>query len=340
MRKFYKIPISVCVGVCLGGSGFAASPFSHVVTPTDQKALDSAIPGVFQPTAAGTMESALYGSVRTAQMGTHLYPSFHEGIDIAPMRRNGRGVPLDEVRAVAAGTVGYINQKPGNSNYGNYVVLLHQDPLGTIYTLYAHLAAVSGDLRVGQMLEPGQLVGILGNTASTGIPLNRAHLHFEVGLIGNEHFPTWFRAQKLKPDHGLYNGQNLFALSPLAFFNSRESFAAAGFKGFVSAVPVAFTLLIPVGHPLDYFRRYPGLWTGSPFQGGGMVITCSENGALLSGRTATPEEIRTANPGKVAVLNVDTKVLGRNGCRLVVEDRGHWRLGEKGGRWLEILEYP
>ncbi|MEI8139303.1 MAG: M23 family metallopeptidase [bacterium] len=333
------ILVILFVLICPDFTVYATTPFNQVVMPTDRKTLDPAVPGNFQPTAAGTVESALYGSVRTVQIGKHLYPSFHEGIDIAPLQRNGRGVPLDEVHAVAAGTVGYINQKSGNSNYGNYVVLLHQDPIGAVYTLYAHLAAISPDLRVGQAVEPGRLLGMMGNTSSGAIPLSRAHLHFEVGLIVNEHFGIWFRAQKLKPDHGLFNGGNLIALNPLTFFNHLDTISVAGFKGLISEVPRAFTLMIQVNHPLDYFRRYPGLWAGTPFQSGGVVMTCSENGAILSGRNATPDEIRVASSPKVTILGVDAKALGRNGCRLIVEDRGRWRLGEKGTRWLDILEY-
>lgn len=318
---------------------FAAPPFSHIVTPTERTVLDPAIPGTFQPTAAGTLESALYGSVRTVKIGAHLYPSFHEGIDIAPLQRSGRGVPLDAVRAVAAGRVGYINSTPGNSNYGNYVVLLHQDPLGTVYTLYAHLAVISPDVRVGQTVKPGTILGTLGHTSSSSFPMTRAHLHFEVGLVGNERFSVWFRAQKLKPDHGIFNGQNLYAVNPLSFFGGVAILTASGFKGLLAGIPQAFSLLIPNARPLDYFRRYPGLWQGGPFQGGGIVITCSENGTVLSGRSATPDEMQAAGSGKVVILKVDAKVLGRNGCRLIVEDRGRWRLGEKGNRWLEILQY-
>ena len=341
MTIFKTLPITLILFALLNQAHmvYGTPPFSHVVKPTDRKTLDPSIPGTFQPTASGNLESALFGSVRTVQIGKHMYPSFHEGIDIAPLYRNGRGVPLDEVHAVAEGTVGYINQKPGNSNYGNYVVLLHHDAMGSVYTLYAHLAAISPDLRVGQTVEPGMLLGTMGNTSSGGIPLNRAHLHFEVGVIANERFGDWFRAQKLKPDHGLFNGQNLYALNPLTFFSHLDTLSSAGFKGFVMGTPRAFTLLIPVARQLDYFRRYPGLWEGAAFPGGWMVIISSEDGAILSGRSATPDETQAVSSGRVAVLNVDAKVLGRNGCRLVVEDHGLWRLGEKGARWLEILEY-
>lgn len=320
----------------MAGPGF---PFSRIVMPTDRAKLDPSVPGVFQPTAAGTVESALYGSVRTGQTGKQLHASFHEGIDIAPLRRSPRGVPLDVVRAVAGGIVGYINQKAGNSNYGNYVVLLHHDPLGTVYTLYAHLAAISPELRVGQPVEPGQLVGTMGNTSSSAIPMARAHLHFEVGLVANERFGAWFRAQKLKPDHGLFNGQNLLALSPLHFFANQEDIASGGFRSMLSLVPPAFTLLVPAARNWDYFRRYPSLWQGAPFQGGWMVITCSENGTVLSGRSATPDEQSSVRAGKASLLGVDANAIGRNGCRLVVNAQGCWRLGEKGIRWLEILSY-
>jgi hypothetical protein len=268
-----------------------------------------------------------------------MFPSFHEGIDIAPLQRTKRGVPTDEVRAVAEGTVGYVNRKSGNSNYGNYVVLLHQDEMGTVYTLYSHLAVIAPDLRVEQAVVAGQMLGIMGNSSSSGIPMSRAHLHFEVGLIANERFGAWFRAQKLKPDHGLFNGQNLFAINPLDFFNHEALLSAKGFRGLVAIIPRAFTLVTPAGRQLDYFRRYPSLWEGAPFQGGAMVLSCAENGTILSGRTATPDELNRVKSGKTAILDVDEKVLGRNGPRLVVKDQGRWRLGEKGTRWLEILKY-
>lgn len=340
-----KTPVLPLLVVPLFLSGFipvkagSELPFRHIVMPTDRTKLDPAIPGIFQPTAAGTVESALYGSVRTGQMGKQLFATFHEGVDIAPRRCGARGAPLDTVRAVAGGMVGYINPTAGNSNYGKYVVLLHHDPLGTVYTLYAHLGSISPELKVGQPVVSGQQVGIMGNTSSSAIPMARAHLHFEVGLIANEQFGTWFRAQKLKPDHGLFNGQNLFALNPLLFFANQEILAAKGFRSMLALVPPAFTLLVPAGRNWDYFRRYPSLWQGGAFQGGWMVITCSENGTILSGRHATPAEQAPAKAGKAILLGVDATVIGRNGCRLVVNDRGRWRLGEKGIRWLEILGY-
>ena len=118
--------------------------WSKLVFPTQQQGLlEEGREDVFQPTAAGTRESALYGSVRTVNRGGRLLASFHEGIDIAPVRRDRRGRPLDDVLAVAEGKVAYVNKVAGNSTYGKYAVVEHDDPMGPVYTLYAHLASVA-----------------------------------------------------------------------------------------------------------------------------------------------------------------------------------------------------
>ena len=133
------------------------SPWSNLVPPTAQtRLLDAGAAGVFLPTTPQRPESALFGSVRTGARGA---AQFHEGVDIAPTRRDRHGEPLDEVCAVADGLVGYINRIGGNSNYGQYVVVLHRDPLGEVYTLYAHLAAIASGLQPGQPIRAGQPLG-------------------------------------------------------------------------------------------------------------------------------------------------------------------------------------
>jgi murein DD-endopeptidase MepM/ murein hydrolase activator NlpD len=317
------------------------SAFKEVRFPTEQDILrDPAVPGVFQPTAAGSVQSPLFGSVRSATVGGRLMPSFHEGIDIAPRQRDRRGQPLDTVQAVADGRVGYINRAPGNSNYGNYVVLLHEDPLGEVYTLYAHLAEVAAGLQPGTRTPKGTVLGRLGHTPATIIPLARAHVHFEIGLVGNSHFDRWFRVQRLKPDHGNYNGWNLLGADPRAFFQAQRGNAAFEFRNYVRTMPVAFELLVSTPRPIEFFGRYPSLWQGSAFAGGWVVLACSENGLPVCGRNATTDEVRAAGTRRAVVLKADPAIIGRNGLRLVVLDGSAWRLGQSGKRWLEIMTYP
>jgi murein DD-endopeptidase MepM/ murein hydrolase activator NlpD len=317
------------------------SAFRKVVFPTDQQGLlDEPRVGVFQPTASGNIQSALYGSVRTVKSGQGMASSFHEGIDIAPLQRDRRGLPMDKVYAVAEGRVGYVNRVAGNSNYGIYVVLVHDDPLGEVYTLYSHLAAVEPTIRSGVEVTAGMTLGRMGNTSSSAFPASRSHLHFEVGLLTNSRFGEWYRAQRLKPDHGLYNGFNMLALNPVEFFRAQKERDDFELKDFLGEIPVAFEVLVPVRHTCDYFRRYPALWEGVDGGAGWIVLSCSENGTPLKGRVASEAEKRKVGGRGPVVLTANAEVLGRNGCHLVQRDAARWRVGAKGVRWLEILTYP
>jgi peptidoglycan LD-endopeptidase LytH len=305
--------------------------------PTDQLDLwNTESTEVYQPTASGRVESALFGSTRT---GANLLPLFHMGIDIAPMRRDRQGRPQDAIYAVREGRVAYINRVPGNSNYGIYIVLVHPDPVGEIYTLYAHLASVEPGLRENNRVERGDTIGVMGNTMSTGLPMVRAHLHFEIGIVNNQRFNDWYRTQQLPMVHGTYHGHNLTGIDPLALYGTKQEEIRFSMLDYLRELPPAFTLIFRASRTPDYFRRYPGLWQGASFDGEAIVMTVSEAGVPLSGRTATPTEVAELGRNKVHVLAVDEEVIGRNGRRHVVKRGGRWEFGRRGPRWLEILTY-
>ncbi|MCB9562638.1 MAG: peptidoglycan DD-metalloendopeptidase family protein [Kofleriaceae bacterium] len=89
----------------------------------------------------------------------------HNGLDIAvPM-----GTP---VRAAGGGTVSRAGVAGG---YGNLVVVDHG---GGLETRYAHLSHI--DVRVGDPIAPGMVVGEVGSTGRSLGP----HLHFEVRRDG------------------------------------------------------------------------------------------------------------------------------------------------------------
>ena len=303
-----------------------ASPWKYFVFPTVQtRLLEGMTDNIFQPTASGNPDSGLYGSVRTVKNGKGLMSSFHEGIDIAATQRDRRGRPMDVVHAVADGVVGYVNRIGGNSNYGIYVVLLHNDPVGEVYTLYAHLAEVPKTLRAGQNVSAGETIGLMGNTSSAGIPMSRAHLHFEIGLINNQRFASWHRAHKLKPDHGNFHGRNFLGVDPLKFIASRQQNPDLDFRSHLAALPPAFEMVVAAPKQPDFFHRYPSLWSGPEFDGSPIVFSCSENGLPLGGRRSTVAEQQALGKQKCVVLKADEAVLGRNGCHLITKDF----------RWLE-----
>jgi hypothetical protein len=292
--------------------------------------------GVFMPTASGRPESALYGSTRTTKQGSLFLPSFHEGIDVAPLSRDAKQVPLDRILSIADGRIAYLSKSPGNSNYGRYVVIVHDDPMGEIYSLYSHLEEVADNLKLGQRVRRGDDIGRMGYSPSSIIPVSRSHLHLEVGVIINQRFRDWFNRQKLKPDHGNYHGHNLYGIDPLDVYRQQEKFGRFNMGAYLQHLEPAFTLLVRATHKPDYFRRYPLLWSGGN-PGGAMVMTVSEGGVPLSGRPATEDEKTALGTKKNAVLAVNETILGRNGLRLVTTRQGAWHVGKNGDRWLDIL---
>ncbi len=308
--------------------------------PTDRK-LDRFVPENFQPTASGRPESALYGSVRTKKIGRKFFASFHEGIDIAPLERDRAGNPRDHVMAATDGKVAYVNRIAGNSNYGKYIVLSHGAGPGRIYTLYAHLNEINPAIDKDDPVGEGESLGIMGSTSNGRISSVNAHLHFEICLMFNSRFKQWFRKQKLKPDHGIYNGWNLVGIDPLAVYEKQEEDDKNEFNlyAYLAEIPRAFELVFKTPRQLDYFRRYPELWKDAKFDGGVMVIACSENGIPLSGRLANKTESAELGRKPHVAIKVVPSVLGRNGCRLIVSDKGTWLLGTEGKKWLSILMF-
>ncbi len=317
----------------------APPALAQLCYPTAQdKIADTNAVGVFQHAGSGNEASGRFGSVRTGANGL---ARFHEGIDIAAQQRDNRGRPLDAVVAVAPGLVSLVNKVAGNSAYGKYVVLTHDDPVGQIYTLYGHLAETANGLAEGASVEAGHVLGKVGNTALDPIPMVRAHLHFEIGLLANPQFLGWpGRKQKNTPG-GLFNGQNLLGVDPVEVFQRRfNSTTPFTLLNHLQQHPVAFQLLIRARQPLQFFEAHPALWEGEPYQGEAMVLHISEGGLPLRGRNGTPEEIAALGRAPHRVLTVDPLVLGRNGRRHVVKSGANWILGQNGTLWLDILTHP
>lgn len=336
-------------GVELSAIPVAAEPAPPVVVPplwfgfpTAQTNLVRVTDeSVFMPTAAGRVESAHYGSVRTQNVGGRILPSFHEGIDIAPLQRDRRGRAMDPVLAVADGTVVYANRQSGNSNYGIYVVLEHSDPVGAIYTLYAHLSTVDKAIREGTRVTRGTVLGVLGNTPSATIPVPRSHLHLEVGMIRNRRFSSWAAGQKIDNQHGNYNGWNMTGINPLALYPTPDPEREFSMLDYLNSQPVAVELLIQIRRPLDYFKRYPVLWRGgSAPEVGLLVLAISDGGVILHGRPPTETERAQHTAARLpVVLSADAGLLGRNGLRIAVQRNGRWEPGSGTAKWLDILTH-
>jgi peptidoglycan LD-endopeptidase LytH len=309
--------------------------FSHPSPQRKWNEVDN--PKVYMPTGSGRVESAGYGSVRTNSSGR---ASFHEGVDIAPVEWS-RGKAVDKVFAASKGKIAYINRVAGNSSYGIYIVIAHGDDVGEVYTLYAHLASVVSGLKAGQSVNLGQEIAIMGHTSTLGIPVQRSHLHFEMGLMLNPAFDRWYKKQKMTPDHGKYHGFNFAGFDPrmmLIPLSGKEQ-VPFSYLQTLKHKESAWQILLRTRHAPRYFESYPKLWQGAPYNGGVLLLEISESGIPLRGRNADDAEVAMLGKAASLVSFVNEDALGRNGLRHIIKSGGKWRLGSNGERWLEILMY-
>ena len=288
------------------------------------------------PTGSGRVVSAAYGSTRTDSRGR---ARFHEGVDIGPTSwRAGRAE--DDIFAMAHGTVAYIQRSAGGSSYGIYVVLDHADPVGTLYTLYAHLASVPPSLKEGQSIRRGQVIGKMGHSSSLGIPRQRSHLHLEIGLRLNSRFSEMYRARGRSNPHGDNHGHNLFGFDSRRVLFSLEDRDPTRFSALASLqreVP-AWRIVIRTSKKPDFFHRHPKLWTSdgnTSFQA--IVVDVHESGLPLWGRPARGGEIAELETKPYHIAGVNQTVLGRNGRRHVIKQGDTWVLGSSGDAWRTLL---
>ena len=135
-------------------AAIAARQFGQVVSPAAKGLFVLPVPTARLSSPFGPRIHPIFGTAR-----------LHAGLDLAAPT----GTPIG---AAALGTVVTAGVLGG---YGNAVVVDHG---GGLSTLYAHQSALA--VSVGQVVEPGQVVGLVGSTGySTG-----PHLHFEVRVFG------------------------------------------------------------------------------------------------------------------------------------------------------------
>ena len=97
----------------------------------------------------------------------------HKGIDIA----------APQLSPVIAAGSGVVNTTGWDSLFGNYVVIKHNNDY---LTFYGHLYSV--DVKKGERVNGGQVIGTVGSTGSSTSP----HLHYEVRFRGKQVDPMGY----------------------------------------------------------------------------------------------------------------------------------------------------
>lgn len=251
-----------------------------------------------QPTITGRPESASFGMVRNG--GTR----FHEGIDIRSVQKMNGGVPMDVVRSVCAGTVAHISPQ-NNGSYGRYIVLFHENGGIQLYTLYAHLLAVSPSLREGDRIPAGTVLGMLGQTSTVfKIEKKAAHLHFEVGMIlGGKGFGSWYRRKYGSGNlHGVCNGFNLAGADPLDFFAFHFGGKNLRFREWITSQKRAFSVRLPMPEEQpNLLERSPALKKFEKKGADFCVVDFTWFGMPLAFHNS-----RVGESSKIEVFDVDT----------------------------------
>jgi murein DD-endopeptidase MepM/ murein hydrolase activator NlpD len=301
-------------------------------TPNPAWGQGRSIEAFIQPTGSGDPKSGCYGGVRDGGL------QFHEGIDIKAMVRDRHGEPKDPVFAALPGVVRHVSRKAGDSNYGRYIVIEHPDVTPAVYTLYAHLASVAPAIAEGVRVERGQTIGVMGHSSNGSISRDRAHLHFEMGLLMTRDFQTWYIARGFGSpnDHGIWNGMNLMGFDPLDFFDRWRERKIDNVQDYFKTMHAQVRLRIATHKIPDFIQRYPSLLRAPMPMGlvGGWEIECDWTGIPFAWWPLTPAEVAGMTPNHVDILEVDRASAVKHRAKVLVRARGS---GYAPGRDLEIV---
>jgi hypothetical protein len=248
----------------------------------------------FEGQATQAWEGGCYGYVRSPvrlPSGEVVLTKFHEGIDIAPTQRDKAGNPLDTITSIADGTVAYVSQVAGQSNYGKYVVVEHRWDDCPVYSIYAHLSEIT--CKPGDVVTAGAKLGQMGFTGA-GIDRPRSHVHLEIVMKFSDRYEDWNKfVGGGKNHHGNFNGMNFTGADAAKFFLERKANPALTFRNFVAAQPVQFKVTVPSRGLPDMAKRYPWMVHGDPAKAASWEISFSATGQPVA---FTASERKVAAP--------------------------------------------
>lgn len=274
-----------------------------------------------QPTVSGDPESGLFGCVRSN--GTQ----FHEGLDIRPVGRDARREPTDKVTAAMSGVIRHVNASAGASSYGRYIVMEHPDAVPAVYTLYAHLAKIEPGIAPGRGIRIGQVIGTMGRSAGGyGIPTDRAHLHFEIGLLATDNLDSWYKWKRFgSPNvHGAYNGMNLMGIDPWDYLRAWRAKQVDNFQEYFGRMQSVVRLRVATTRVPDFIRRYPSLLLEKMPVGlvGGWEVQCNATGLPFTWRPLSPGEVKDMRPNTAKIVAVNASALRACRCKSLAKPRG------------------
>lgn len=150
--------------------------------------------------------------------------SYHSGTDFAESGYH-------EIKATAYGRVVKISNQ---GTYGTHIMLSHQVNGERWTSVYAHLRKGSVTVKDGQVVEQGQVIGVMGDTGR----VTGQHLHFEL------HKGTWNSARSNGVNPLDYLGRDLDnkikedgSLGPATTSKAQEVYKLKKIDGIISGQP-------------------------------------------------------------------------------------------------------
>ena len=186
-------------------------------------------------------------------------------------------------------------------------------------------------------------MGRTSNTSS-GIPRERAHVHFEIGFQINERFPQWYAKYRkgLRNDHGAWNGQNMIGLDPAALFRDQARLGNKfSIRDHIRSKPELLRVFIRTSR-LSLAERSGPLVLKNPRAESegvhGYEIALSAFGVPLEIIPRSQSEYPVTQ--RMTLLRVNDSVARTEDCRKLVRARsGKWELGTAGSDLLELMAY-
>ena len=225
----------------------------------------------------------------------------------------------------------------GISPNGDTGMIILAHPGTDYFSCYLHLEPPL-NVSVGESVETGDTLGFAGNTGCAQSP----HLHFEINLLANESFPTWYknRFPGQRNDHGKWNGQNLIGLNPWDIFVSQKEAAFSQRKfsmvQYIQAQPVLCRIKVIKPGNFNLLKRFPLLVTGNNRgQLAGYEVSLNPNGVPVRIITIATDQLGAKESTEVVV---DPQVYKAAPCRKLVFKKGQkWVLTAKGMTHLDLI---
>lgn len=343
IHQYFFLGVVVSVVSVLSAIPTEADPLRLILPTSNDALLRADGPAFYQYTErtfdgvrSRPWQGGQYGFVRNPRnvSGGIVYTRFHEGVDIKALYRDRTGEPLDTVRAVDDGLVVYTNTIESHSSYGKYIVVEHWWSGSPFYSLYAHLNAVH--VRAGERVSQGDRLGRLGYTGR-GINKRRAHLHFEINMMLNQSFQSWFAGHyRAANRHDVYNGINLAGIDVADLYLALQTDTTLTIAQFIKRQEAFFKVAIPNEGPLDLGHRYPWLESIDPSLSGDIAsweLSLTASGLPVSVRPSdqivSKPVVTSVSDGPVAYGYLTSGKLSGSG------DRYH--LSSSGERYVSLL---